>query len=154
MSDLTCSYTAANQELVHSFMRYLESQGKRTPTIRAYKNTCHRFIDQLGSAAVVEACRSDIRVFQSGLLEKQLCDNSVRLHTGALRSFYKFINRSGVSPHNPTLLVSQRKIPRRLPVVLSKAEVEALIAAAHDPFELATVEVLYATAVRCAEFVS
>ena len=52
------------------------------------------------------------------------------------------------------LLVSTRKVPRRLPVVPPLSEVEALIAAARDPFELAVVEVLYATGVRRAELVS
>ena len=45
MSELAFSFRDANQELVTSFVRYLESQGKRKPTIRKYKDSSQRLID-------------------------------------------------------------------------------------------------------------
>ena len=154
MSTITVSYAKANQELVASFERYMKARVLSENTVRKYLDTCQRFIEQLGGAAAVEATRSDIRLFQAGLLNRGLEGNSVRLHIAALRSFYTFINRAGITPHNPMLLISSRKIERRLPRVLTLAEVKALIGAACDPFERAAVEVLYATGVRRSEFVN
>jgi site-specific recombinase XerD len=93
-------------------------------------------------------------VFQSSLIERGLSDTFIRLHTGALRTFYKFINLSGITRHNPMLLMATRKIPFRIQPVPSLSDITALIAAGHDPFERAVVEVLYATGVRVSEFVN
>jgi len=51
------------------------------------------------------------------------------------------------------LMISHRKVPGRLPRVLTLQEVEALIAAAQNPFERAVIETLYATGVRVSEFI-
>jgi integrase/recombinase XerC len=147
------SYAEANRELVTSFVRYMESRGLSPRTIESYGDSCARFAETLGSASVVEADRSQIRFFLTGLLKKGLHDNSVRLHTAALRCFWKFIGLSGITNHNPTLILSHRKVPGRLPRVLSGSEVERLIAAAQDPFERAVVEMLYGTGVRVSELV-
>lgn len=92
-------------------------------------------------------------MFQARLLEKKLHSFSVQHHTTALRTFYKFINRSGLTRYNPMLMVPTRKVPWRIQHVNSLEEIEALIAAATDPFERAVPEVIYATGVRVSELV-
>ena len=126
----TRSYAEANRELVASFVRYMESRPMTENTIRKYSDTCARFIEMLGSVSAVEANRTDIRVFLSKLLNKGLAGASVHLHTAALRLFYKFVRVAGLTTHNPTLLLPNRKVSHRLPRVRSVAEVEALINAA------------------------
>src|ERR1700733_1567683 len=87
-------------------------------------------------------------------LSHLVLDSSVRLHTAALRFFWKFIGLSGITRHDPTLMLSHRKLPGRLPRVLTVREVEELIGAASDPFEKAVVETLYATGLRVSELVA
>ena len=71
MSTLAVSYAEANQELVNSFLRYLQSRGMSKETVRKYQESCQR----LCSAA--DASRSDVRVFLSDLLKNGVTDNSV-----------------------------------------------------------------------------
>ncbi len=154
MSDITPSYALANQELVESFVRYLESRHLSRATIRAYHSSCQLFIESLGAANVVEATRADVRIFLNTLLERGLADSSINHHTIGLRSFYKFITSTGLTRHNPMLLIAKRKLAFRMQYVPPLSDIEAMIAAARDPFESAVIEVLYGTGVRISEFVN
>ena len=147
------SYAKANRELVEAFERYLIARGQSPSTIRAYRDSVERLVGSLGATSVSEVDRSTIRQLLAGLYDKGLDSNSIRLHTCALRSFFKFIRLTGLTKHDPTLLLAHRKTPGRLPRVLAIEEYERLIAAAEDPFERAVPEVLYSTGVRVAEFV-
>lgn len=104
--------------------------------------------------SALQANRTDVRTFLTRLLRKGLAGSSIQLHTAALRSFYRFVRMSGLSDHDPTLLLPQRKVSHRLPRVLSVAEVEALINAARNPFEQAVPEFMYSTACRVSELVA
>jgi len=150
----TRSYADANRELVASFVRYMEARGIAAPTIRSYRDSCQRLAETMASRSIVDLRRSDIRNFLTGLLQKGLADSSVRLHTAALRALYRFIRLSGLTRHDPMLMISHRKLPGRLPRVLTVQQVEALIAAATDPFERVVPEFLYSTGLRISEAVS
>ena len=147
------SYAEANRELMEAFCRYLLARGQAAPTIRSYRDSVTRLVESLGSESIVGVERSEIRVLLAKLYGKGLAENSIRLHTAALRNFYKYLRLTGLTKHDPTLLLAQRKLPGRLPIVLTMPQVEALIGTAHDPFERAVPEVLYATGVRVSELV-
>jgi site-specific recombinase XerD len=148
------SYAEANRELVAAFGRFLVSRGLSFNTVRSYNETMRRLSEFFGSAGIVEADRSALREFLGLFFSRGLGATSIRRHTGGLRAFYKFVRLAGQTHHDPTLLLPHRKVPSRLPVVLSVAECERLISAARDPFERAVAEVLYSTGVRVAELVS
>ncbi len=155
MSDATPvrSFSQANSELVKAYERYLVARGNAGPTIGAYLDAVNRLVESVGAASVVEVERDTIRRVLGDWYKKGLTANSIRLHTCALRSFFKFIRLTGLTKHDPMLLIACRKIPTRLPVVLTIEQVERLIGAAQDPFERAVVEVLYSTGVRVSELI-
>jgi integrase/recombinase XerD len=147
-----CSYVESNRMLAEAFDRYQMARGQSANTLRAYHESVAEFLASLGSESVLEADRKAIRLYQSALMERGLCASTISLRTAALRAFFKFLAVTGLTRgQNPTLLLSHRKLPRRLPRVLTVAEVEKLIAAAQSPVEAAIVEVLYATGVRVSE---
>jgi site-specific recombinase XerD len=148
------SYAESNRALATAFSDYCCVRGFSPQTIRSYAEIVQRFIDQMGSASVADADRSVIRTYLGTLLSRGLSPKSVDKQTFALRSFFKFVQLSGLTRHNPTLMLSQRKIPGRIPRVLTVAEIERLIAAAQNPVEAAVVEFLYATGVRVSELVA
>ena len=148
------SHAESNRELAEAFERYLVSRGFSPPTLRAYMDSVNRYVEMLGSMSVVDAERREIREFQAGLLKRGLSSNSLRLHTIALRGFHKFIRLSGLTKHDPTLLLSPRKLPGRIPRFLTLKEVDKLLAACETPFERAVIEVMYSTGVRISELVS
>lgn len=145
------SFARTNEEIAAGFDRYMVSRGLSRPTRRSYRDSIGRFIEMLGSRSVLDASRADIRELQTRLLEKGLSPNSLLLHTAALHAFYKFLRMAELVQKDPSLRVEVRRVPRRLPRVLTVEEVEALIAASRTAFELAVIEVLYATGVRVSE---
>ncbi len=148
------SYAKSNQQLLGAFETYLISLNRSPKTRRSYLDSVGRFIEVLGSKDVIEADRNDIRALQSQLLAKGVTANSIRLHIGGIRAFSKFLRLAGLAIHDPTLLLSHRKLPSRVPRVLTVAEVERLIAASETPLERAVIEVLYATGVRISELIA
>jgi integrase/recombinase XerD len=78
----------------------------------------------------------------------------------AMRQFYKFLVVDGIRRDDPTADLDTPGLGRPLPKILSEAEVEGLIAAAHnwpgdDGIRLVClVELLYATGLRVSELVS
>jgi integrase/recombinase XerD len=146
--------TEANKILADAFDRYLVSRGMSEPTRRAYRDTIGRLIDALGSRSLLDAQRTDIRDLQASFLDKGLASNSIRLHTCALRAFYRFIHVSGLfDGRDPTAGIGARKQPGRLPRVLTVEEIERVIAAPKNPLKRALIEVLYATGMRVSEVV-
>ena len=146
-------YRDANKELLAAYDRYLESRGGTLETRRSYARPLTKLLEAIGSQSIVEVERIQVRELFMEWEAKGLHPNSIRLYTAAFRAFYRFLNLSGVTRQNPMWLVAYRKVPARLPVVLTVADVEKLIAAAQDPFERAAAEVLYGTGVRVSELI-
>jgi site-specific recombinase XerD len=148
------SYARANRELLEAFERYLVSRGQSARTRRSYCDSVGRLIDSLGATSVAEVDRGTIRQLLSALCDKGLDSNSIRLHTCALRSFFKFVRLGGLTNRDPTATLEHRKIASRLPVLLTVKEVEKLIGAARNPLERVVPEVLYSAGVRVSELVN
>lgn len=151
MTEIARSYAEPNRELVESFARYMQARAFSSVTVRLHKDTAMRFIETLGAVSAVEARRPDVHNFLAGLLKRGLSASTTNRHTNGLRCFFGFLCRAGLITRDPMLQVGRRKLPKRLPRVLTVEEVEALIAAAKNPFERAVPEVLYATGARVSE---
>ena len=147
------SYAKSNRQLLGAFETYLISLNRSINTRRAYLNAAERLVEVLGSKDAADLDRSDIRRFQSQLLAKSVTANSIRLHVGGIRAFSKFLRLAGLTSHDPTLLLAHRKLPSRVPRVLTVEEIERLIAASVTPLEKAVIEVLYSTGVRISELI-
>ena len=153
-SALVRSYAEANKELVAAFCRYLVTLGRSPNTIRNYNETMQRLIEFLGSTSLIEADRAVLRDFLASFVSRGISAHTTHRHYCGLRAFYRSVLLAGESNYDPTFLLSHRKIPYRLPVVLFVEECIRLINAARDPFERAVTEVLYSTAVRVSELVN
>jgi site-specific recombinase XerD len=109
-------------------------------TIRDFSTHFHQPPDQLGA--------EHIRLFQVHLLkQKKLAVASVKQRTSALRFFFvKTLRRPYMLEQIP-----YPKVPRRLPTVLSEAEVARLIDSASNLLHRAMLMMLYSTGIRRAE---
>ncbi len=149
------SFAKSNQELVAAFGRYMESRGFASTTQKEYGVAASRYVESLRTTSAVDAMRADVRFFLNELCDRGLSATSITKMTFGLRAFYKFLRLAGLSVGvSPMLTISNRKIPRRLPRVLTVDEIEKLIAAGQNPFERAVIEVMYSTGVRVSELVS
>lgn len=83
---------------------------------------------------------------------------SVARFRSALRQLFRFLVREGLVPADPTARVQTPRVGRRLPSVLSEAQVEAVLAAP-DPStplglrDAAMIELMYAAGLRVHELV-
>ena len=92
--------------------------------------------------------------------EKHIATSTVARKIAALKSFFRYLARTGQIESDPTLATEAPKVKKRLPRTLSNAEVERLLAApgpSGQPKSLrdrALLETLYATGMRVSELVS
>ncbi len=75
-----------------------------------------------------ELTAEDFRNWLFMLMKRDLGRATIRLQFAALRSFFKFLMRRAGLPFNPLLEVQLPKAQRSLPVVLTLAQVEELLA--------------------------
>ncbi|MCE9619495.1 MAG: tyrosine recombinase XerC [Planctomycetes bacterium] len=99
-----------------------------------------------------------IRSFLATLSEKKYSLATMARKIATLRSFHKWMERTGLTSSNPMTMIRSPKQPKRLPKAISVDQIERLLSAP-DPEDLlgardrAILESLYATGMRVSEVV-
>lgn len=160
--------------LIEAFLDDLEERrGASFHTVRAYASDLAQFraflVAQASPAAEGDGGSSgeepdpgsveihDLRAWLASLHGRGLARTTIARKLAALRSFYRFLGRSG-QESDPAHGLRSPRIPLRLPTRMEMEEVEALLHAP-DPAtplgarDLAILELLYATGVRVSELV-
>jgi tyrosine recombinase XerC len=136
-------------------------RGVSPHTLRAYKADVCELLDFLrgrGRSLEVTA-RADLRAFLARLLARALKPATLERKVAALRSFFRHLVDAGIRPDNPAQQLRTPRQERRLPSVLSAADVERLLLVPlPDGFaghrDRAILETLYSTGVRVSELVA
>jgi integrase/recombinase XerD len=107
-------------------------------------------------AALLAVGRTDFDQWLADQFKAKAKATSVARRLSALRRFYRFQLERGAISEDPTLRVRAPKKPRRLPKLLSEAQVETLLDAPDTKTPLglrdrAMLETLYATGLRVSE---
>ncbi len=120
-----------DDELVSAFLLHLSAERNASAhTISSYSTAFNQCKQWLGCRFHSwEACREeDFRDWLYALMSTQLKPASIRLRFAALRSFYQYlIERRGLSAH-PLAELSLPKKSKQLPLYLSVAQMEHLLA--------------------------
>jgi integrase/recombinase XerD len=153
------------EALVLDFLAYLEfERGLARNTLDAYRTDLLQygaFLARRGRSAT-EADRSDVADFLADLATgngQPACSAAtVNRKSACLRSFYRHLRREELVGDDPTGALSPPAKSRRLPRVLSYAEVKRLLESADggDPIALrdrAILEVMYGCGLRASETV-
>ncbi|UCF71101.1 MAG: site-specific tyrosine recombinase XerD [candidate division WOR-3 bacterium] len=143
--------------LIH-FQNHLLAQGDELATIQAYGYDIKQFgtfLDQHGNQ-FTSATIKDLRAFVHSLFDMQLSAVSINRKISTLKTFYRFLVQTKVLSENPSVDLGLLKVRRRLPVVLSVDEVEAIVEAADTKTPLglrdrACLELLYSSGLRISE---
>lgn len=107
-----------------------------------------------------EATGDDIRAYLAALTAADMRPSTTARRLAAIRQYYRFLYVEGRRADDPTTHIDTPKQRRRLPKLLSEAEIEALIAAARakegpEALRLTVLlELLYATGMRVSELVT
>ncbi|HEX7492252.1 MAG TPA: tyrosine-type recombinase/integrase [Candidatus Limnocylindrales bacterium] len=149
----TAASTAAPPEALDAagrFLQALEARGSSANTIRSYRTSLDAYLAWIGSGGYdwTAPSRSELRSYLAVLGEGH-GKRTVAQRLAALRSFYRFTTRQGLTAGNPLAAMATPRQPRRLPEVLTIAETERFIemaagraddvrGAAHNPGRVAT----------------
>jgi integrase/recombinase XerD len=146
--------------LADHFIHHLRvERGLAENTIASYSRDLSRFF-----LFLEKRDRSPLKVSQDDVvdyivsLRGILSPRSMARNLSSLKSFFRFLVSDGKIAVNPARLLNAPKLPKRLPSVLSREEVEALLSqpdSAHPrgQRDKAMLELLYATGLRVSELV-
>jgi tyrosine recombinase XerC len=148
------------QKLLDAYVRYLVAERNLSPfTLRNYRtDLLHfaRFLEDEEGVTILEADRLMARRYLGMLKESGMATASLTRKVSTIRSFYKFLVREGRLEHSPLIGLVAPKRERKLPTILSRDDLNALIEAADEttPQGLrnrAILELMYASGVRLSE---
>lgn len=117
---------------IGSFIGYLKAEKNYSEhTLRAYANDLRAFQDYLsridGSLSFSNADEDVVRSWIASLVDDGAAPSSVCRRLSALRSFYSFLCREGVTDKAPVAGVRGPKRRRRLPSVVCEKDMDSLI---------------------------
>jgi len=129
-------------------------------TLTAYRHELRRFLNHLEAShtPVGEVTHREARSYLATLMEEGQHPSSINRCLSALRTYYKFLLREGAVSQNPFTLVKALKTPKKLPVVVDKNRLSALLDSDGifpDTFEglrdKTVLELLFGTGIRLSE---
>ena len=155
---------------IAAFERHLRDERGVSPHTRAaYLRDLRDFASFLSREflnrpeAEIAAASSDVLAVRSWLAHlraRGLSKSSMGRHLSALRAFFLFLAREGLSEENPARAVATPRADRPLPRTLSVPEAAAVVEAGKDggtdltSRDRALLELLYATGLRVSELVA
>src|SRR5580658_828503 len=159
---------ASPAELTAEFLRMLAGErGASAHTLRAYRRELGDFAawvcgteSGLGAEAGVDSIEhTHIRAYLGSLYDRGLSKPSAARALAAIRSWFKWLARTGYIEQNAAALVSTPKLPRHLPRVPSIEQMNRVVdtvgedAASWPARDRAILEMLYGCGIRNAELV-
>jgi integrase/recombinase XerD len=151
---------AKSADLIDAFCDQLWLQdGLAASSLSSYRRDLTAWSAWLGTRGILAADRGDVEGWLADQFRAKAKATSVARRLSALRRFYRLQLERATVREDPTARVRSPKQPRRLPKLLSEAQVEALLAAPATATTLglrdrAMLETLYATGLRVSELVS
>jgi len=139
---------------------YLVWSGRSRATIDGYRKDLRYFADYIEKkkncqAFTDEITEADLEGYLHYLkVEKGCSQRTISRYLGSLKSFFKYAVRQKVITHNPAEGIITPKVPKRLPVFLSKDEVSRLASAARSRTIKTIIWTLYLTGLRNSELCS
>ncbi len=150
-----------NRELVNFFLDHLSIERRLSPhTITSYSTDLEQFIAFIEPRGLLEVQALDVRKWLISLSDDTIQNRSINRKLATLRTFYKYLLRSGKVAENPMTSIRMVKTTKKLPHFVRESEMENLVenrkiasnfSEARDELILF---LLYGTGIRLAELIS
>ena len=143
-------------ECIDSYLEHLQfERGLSKNTLLAYERDLHK-LSLVSANDPEKSTAEDISNLLSTLHRKQISPKSQSRILSAMRGFYNWMIEEEFMVDNPSLLFENPREGRRLPVVLSESEVQAILDVIpmneiHSSRDKAIIELLYACGLRVSE---
>lgn len=153
-------HLAPIEELLEAYERFLVAERNLSPyTLRNYRTDLAdfvRFTTEAEKADPLAVDRRSFRRYLADLIARGVAQASVSRKVSTIKGFFRFLAREGKLPANPLALVTPPKREKRLPHVLRREDLVALIESADEttPAGLrnrAILELMYAAGIRLSE---
>ncbi len=147
-------------KIVNSYIDYLESIKRYSKnTIKSYRSDLNEFSEFCLKINKIEIDSINERVvknFLMNLSEQKIEKISITRKLSALRGLFKFAFNEEIISHNPTSLIKNPRIPKKLPEITSAENIlkiyELANEAEDDPFMVISIfELLYGCSLRVSE---
>ena len=148
-------------EYLSGYERFLTEEKKASPnTLSSYLRDVRQYLDWLGEEGIspTQALHADVEAYTRSMTAKGKSAATVTRCQASLKSFYSWLIQIGQISENPARGLSQTKVERKLPHILTSREVE-LFLEQPDPSDAkgcrdkAMLELLYATGIRVSELI-
>jgi integrase/recombinase XerD len=145
---------------IDEFMNYLSiERGLAQNTLLAYRRDLTKYLDHLSQKGVKTAKqvnREHISNFMFDLKKHDMSATTICRNLAAVKMFHRFLVRENLAKDDPTTLVDTPRLWKRIPSVLTQAEVESMILAAsgrkaQQIRDQAILEIFYASGLRVSE---
>jgi integrase/recombinase XerC len=119
-----------SDSLASEFLRFLAHERNASAhTVRAYKSALEKVREHIGAKPWRSCDSEDFRAYLYRLSKAGAARSYIRLQFSALRAFYNFLRLRKKISRNPAAEVRLPKAEKKLPIVLTKNQIEELLAA-------------------------
>lgn len=148
------------KEFIDEFMNYISvERGLAKNTLIAYRRDLEKYIDYLSQKGIkntAQVSREHVSNFMFDLKKHDMTATTICRNLAAVKMFHRFLVRENLSHEDPTTLVDTPKLWKRIPAVLTLAEIESMILAAsgkkaQQVRDQAILEIFYASGLRVSE---
>lgn len=149
--------------MLDDFYHYLQiERGLAQNTLKSYKRDLqkyHLYLEKvLQKKDLKDVIRNDIVSYLHYLKDEGMSAATISRAISSIKGFHQFLLREQFVKEDPSVHIEAPKKDRKLPRVLSMAEIESLLKiSGDDPLSIrnkAMIELLYATGLRVTELVS
>lgn len=154
------------RDAIQDFLSYLISEKRYSPnTVSAYGNDLGQFLDYMNERSQDDSeiipqsvTKEQLRTYLGDLARHGMSRRSISRKLAALRAFWGFLVKNGVTQNNPTATLKAPKVEKRLPEFLREEEMMAALEnmdqeAAVAIRDRAIIELFYGTGIRLSELV-
>lgn len=133
---------------IYSMKREMLRRGLSHRTIRTYAHCVNRFFRYCRKEPR-KVTKKDVREYLDRFIDKGTCGNTINVHHNAIKFFFEETLRKSMF-----IKIRYHKIPKEMPVVLSKREVKLLIDNVHNSKHKLMIKLMYSAGLRVSELVS
>lgn len=146
-------------QYIAEYLEYLQAErGLAQNTIDAYRRDLTAFCDFLYKLASIDdfekIVRSHINYYIKELHDKNYTPTSVTRKIAAIRGWFRWLSANEIIKNDPSLGVELPRLTKKLPKVMSVAEIESILKNHLTDIEAAVLELLYGAGLRVSELVN